>query len=202
MLGAIEFLAREPRDPDAHLLETMTSLGGRIGHCVERWRAEDRLRESDARKSAILDAAFDCIITMDAAGLVVEVNRAAERTFGYTADEMVGRELAELIIPPSLREPHRRGVERYVATGEATMVGHPVELPGDALRRQRVPGRDRDHAAAAARAAAVHRVPARHHRAQARRAGAAHARRRAGRAAPRRDRRRERGRPGARVRAW
>jgi PAS domain S-box-containing protein len=129
VLGAIEFLAREPRDPDANLLETVTSLGGRIGHCVERWRAEDRLRESDARKSAILDAAFDCIVTMDADGRVVEVNAAAERTFGYTAGEMVGRDLATLIIPPALREPHRRGVERHVATGESTMVGHPVELP-------------------------------------------------------------------------
>jgi len=129
VLGAIEFLAREPRGPDANLLDTVTSLGGRIGHCVERWRAEDRVRESDARKSAILNAAFDCIITMDAAGLVVEVNRATEQTFGYAAGDMVGRELAELIIPPVLREPHRRGVERYAATGEGTMVGHPVELP-------------------------------------------------------------------------
>src|SRR5215207_169065 len=90
VLAAFEFLAREPRDPDATLLATMTSLGGRIGQCVERWRAEDRLRESDARKSAILNAAFDCVITMDAAGLVVEVNRATEETFGYTAEEMVG----------------------------------------------------------------------------------------------------------------
>src|SRR5215218_6119066 len=129
LLGAIEFLAREPRDPDTTLLETVTSLGGRIGQCVERWRAEDRLRDSDARKSAILNAAFDCIITMDAAGHVVEVNRAAEETFGYAAHAMVGRELAELIIPPQLREAHRRGVERHVATGEGTMVGHPVELP-------------------------------------------------------------------------
>jgi PAS domain S-box-containing protein len=129
VLGAIEFLAREPRDPDANLLATVTSLGGRIGHCVERWRAEDRVRDSDARKSAILNAAFDCIITMDADGHVVEVNRATEETFGYAAGEMVGRELAELIIPPALREPHRHGVERYVATGESTMVGHPVELP-------------------------------------------------------------------------
>jgi PAS domain S-box-containing protein len=129
VLGAIEFLASEPRAPDADLLATMTSLGGRIGTCVERWRAEDRLRESDARKSAILNAAFDCVVTMDAAGLVVEVNKATERMFGYTADEMIGRELALLIVPPDLREAHRRGVARYVATGEAVMVGHPVELP-------------------------------------------------------------------------
>jgi PAS domain S-box-containing protein len=107
----------------------MASLGGRIGQCVERWRAENRLRESDARKSAILNAAFDCIVTMDADGRVVEVNDATERAFGYTASEMQGRELAELMIPPELREAHRRGVERYVATGEARMVGHPMELP-------------------------------------------------------------------------
>jgi PAS domain S-box-containing protein len=129
VLGAIEFLAPERREADADLLETMTSLGGRIGQSVERWRAEDRLRESDARKSAILNAAFDSIILMDADGLIVEVNPAAERTFGYRAEEMVGRELAELIVPPDLREAHRQGVARFVATGEGRMVGHPVELP-------------------------------------------------------------------------
>jgi PAS domain S-box-containing protein len=129
VLGAIEFLAREQREPDDNLLNTMTSLGDRIGHCVERWRAEDRVRESDARRGAILNAAFDCIITMDADCRVVEVNHATERTFGYRASEMVGRDLAELIIPPELRQAHRRGLERYVATNRSTMVGHPVELP-------------------------------------------------------------------------
>jgi PAS domain S-box-containing protein len=129
VIAAAEFLAADPRNADDDLLATMTSLGGRIGQCVERWRAEDRLRESEARKRAILNAAFDCIVTMDAEGLVVEVNRATERTFGYAASDMVGRELAELIIPPELRDEHRRGLDRYVATGQARMVGHPVELP-------------------------------------------------------------------------
>jgi PAS domain S-box-containing protein len=129
VIAAVEFLAAQRRDPDDALLETMTSLGGRIGQCVERWRAEDRLRESEERKSAILNAAFDCIITIDADGRIVEVNLATERTFGYPASEMVGRDLAELIIPPALREDHRRGLHRYVTTGQARMVGHPVELP-------------------------------------------------------------------------
>jgi PAS domain S-box-containing protein len=129
VLAAIEFLAGDRREPDDALLATMTSLGGRIGQSVERWRAEERLRESDARKTAILNAAFDCIITMDADGLIVEVNRATEETFGYAASDMVGRELAELIIPPELRDAHRRGVERWRKTHEAHMVGHPTELP-------------------------------------------------------------------------
>jgi PAS domain S-box-containing protein len=129
VLGVIEFLAGERQEPDDNLLNTVTSLGGRIGHCVERWRAEDRLRESDARRAAILNAALDCIITMDADGRVVEVNHATERTFGYRASEMVGHDLAELIIPSELREAHRRGLERNVATGRSRMVGHPMELP-------------------------------------------------------------------------
>jgi PAS domain S-box-containing protein len=60
---------------------------------------------------ATLDSALDCIIiTMDASGRVVEFNPAAERVFGFTREEAVGKELAELIIPPSLRERHRQGL--------------------------------------------------------------------------------------------
>src|SRR5690242_11972395 len=129
LLGAAEFLAPAGRTPDAALLETMASLGTRIGHSVERWRGEQRLRESDARKSAILNAAFDAIIVMDAGGHVVEVNAATEEMFGYTAEEMVGKEVAALIIPPRLREAHREGVARFNDTGETTIVGHPLELP-------------------------------------------------------------------------
>src|SRR5207253_3977590 len=68
----------------------------------------------EALNRAILETALDCIITMDAKGLVREFNPAAERVFGFTRADAVGRELAELIIPPSLREMHRRGLARYL----------------------------------------------------------------------------------------
>ena len=58
----------------------------------------------------MLDVAFDSVVTMDDRGIVLSANRAAERLFGYTAAEMVGRELAELIIPPSLRERTARAL--------------------------------------------------------------------------------------------
>ena len=98
------FSTAAPLEPDANLLATMDSLGLQISQFVERCRAVHAVQESDARKSAILNAAFDCIITMDHNGNVVEVNRAAERTFGYRAEEMIGRELAALIVPPSWRD--------------------------------------------------------------------------------------------------
>jgi PAS domain S-box-containing protein len=130
VIGAIELFARTSIAFDRALQQTMASLGRQIGQAIERARAELALRDSIARKSAILDAAFDCVITMDGDGRVVEVNRATERTFGYRADAMVGRDLADLIVPPEMRELHRRGVRRYLQTGHARMLDHPRELTG------------------------------------------------------------------------
>jgi PAS domain S-box-containing protein len=130
VIGAIELFACVRRPASRVLLQTMASLGRQIGQTVERARAEQALRDSMARKSAILDAAFDCVITMDAEGRVVEVNRATERTFGYRAAAMVGRDLADLIIPPELREPHRRGLRRYLETGQGRALDHPLDLTG------------------------------------------------------------------------
>src|SRR5204863_4616430 len=77
---------------------------------------------------AILDCALDCIITMDATGKVMEFNPAAERVFGFTREEAVGKELAELIIPAPLRERHRQGLAHYLKTGEGPMVGRRTEI--------------------------------------------------------------------------
>jgi len=86
------------------------------------------LRQSEARKSAILDSALDCIMTIDHEGRITEFNPAAERTFGYRRHEVVGKELADVIVPPSLREQHRQGFARYLATGNARVLGKRVEM--------------------------------------------------------------------------
>ena len=91
-------------------------------------RIEDAVRESEARKAAVVQASLDAIVTMDAEGRVVEFNPAAERTFGYKADEAIGREMAELIVPPDLRERHRAGLARYLSTRESRMLDRRVEL--------------------------------------------------------------------------
>ncbi len=96
---------------------------------TERVRSERALRESEARKGAILEASLDAILTMDHQGRLVEFNPAAERCFGYTREQAVGREMAELIVPPELRERHREGLRRYLATGEAKILGRRLELP-------------------------------------------------------------------------
>src|SRR5438093_2363862 len=82
---------------------------------------------------AILESALDCIITIDGEGRVCEFNPAAEKVFGYTRAEAVGQELAELIVPPSLRERHRKGLAHYLKTGEGPVLGRRIEI--NALRR-------------------------------------------------------------------
>jgi PAS domain S-box-containing protein len=73
-------------------------------------------------------AALDCIITIDAQGTILEFNPAAERTFGYSHDEAVGRRVDDLIIPPALREKHRRGLSHYLATGEGSVLNRRIEV--------------------------------------------------------------------------
>jgi len=87
----------------------------------------------EALSRTFLDSALDCIITMDASGRVQEFNPASERVFGFSRSEAVGKELAELIIPPRLRERHRQGLARYLKTGEGPLIGKLIEI--EALRR-------------------------------------------------------------------
>ena len=86
--------------------------------------------ESDQRVNAYFEAALDCVIMADASGRVVEFNPAAERTFGYSRDEALGRTMTELIVPPSLRERHRTAFARFIETGQGTMLGRRLELTG------------------------------------------------------------------------
>jgi two-component system cell cycle sensor histidine kinase/response regulator CckA len=86
----------------------------------------------EAVNRAMLITALDCIITMDATGKIREFNPAAERVFGFSREEAIGKELAELIIPPALRESHRRGLAHYLQTGEGPVLGRRIEI--NALR--------------------------------------------------------------------
>ncbi|MEP6609778.1 MAG: PAS domain S-box protein, partial [Burkholderiaceae bacterium] len=91
-------------------------------------RAERSLRASEARKSAVLQTALDAIVTIDHEGNVIDFNPAAERMFGYQREEAIGREMGELIVPPALRESHRKGMARFLATGQEHVLNRLIEL--------------------------------------------------------------------------
>ncbi len=130
IVGAMEFFARVAIEPNEALLTSMAILGSQIGQFVVRRQAEDAVRESEARNRAILDSALDAVITMDHRGYVLAFNHAAERIFGYAAAEAVGRDMADLIVPPSLRPDHRRGIARYLETEEAVILDRRLEITG------------------------------------------------------------------------
>ena len=102
---------------------------------VERNLAEERLRHeqkelrrSEAHKAAILDSSPDCVVAIDDEGRITEFNPSAEQTFGHHRSDVLGRHLADVIIPPALREKHHTGFARYLATGDSTVLGRRLEM--------------------------------------------------------------------------
>src|SRR6185503_1004093 len=91
-------------------------------------RTEAALRASEALKTAILETALDAIVSIDQDGHILDFNPAAEKMFGYAREEALGKEMAELIIPLRLRQAHRNGLARAIASGQDTIVGRRIEI--------------------------------------------------------------------------
>jgi PAS domain S-box-containing protein len=128
VLGVIEFYSKELREPPPELLRLMAALGGQIGQFLERQRVEAEVRDSEALKTAILTSALDAIVTIDHEGRIVEFNPAAERLLGFERSRVVGKVMADLIVPSRLREQHRQGLASYLATGATRVIGRRVEM--------------------------------------------------------------------------
>ncbi|MBI4523295.1 MAG: GAF domain-containing protein, partial [Deltaproteobacteria bacterium] len=93
-----------------------------------RRQAQEALKDSEARKKAMLDGALDCVIGMDHNGKVIEFNPAAERIFGYQSGQAIGQSMADLIIPPNMRARYKQGLKHYIATREGPLIGKVVEV--------------------------------------------------------------------------
>ncbi|MCH9019543.1 MAG: PAS domain S-box protein [Proteobacteria bacterium] len=133
---------REPGEPFEQSLkgdrwvqitEQRTSDGGTVGiytDTTERKRAEDALRESETRVRMVLDNVADCVVTIGENGRIQSFNPAAERVFGYTADEVIGRNVRTLMAEPD-RERHGSYIKNYLRTGKGKILGvGPREVTG------------------------------------------------------------------------
>jgi len=95
---------------------------------TDRKQAEAALEASGRQTRQILETAHDAFVAIDAAGIVTDWNPQAEESFGWSRDEAIGRDLAATIIPVAQREAHRRGIERFLTTGEGPVIGKRLEL--------------------------------------------------------------------------
>lgn len=86
------------------------------------------LSESETRVRAVIDSAMSAVIVIDEHGLITEWNVRAEKMFGWTKEQAIGKELSETIIPEKYRAPHREGMKRYRATGEGRVINQTLEL--------------------------------------------------------------------------
>ena len=94
----------------------------------DRRQANEKLADSEARARMIVDTAHDAFVGMDSSGRIVDWNAQAETIFGWSAAEVLGRQLADVVIPPEFREAHVRGIKRFLETGAAPVVNKRLEL--------------------------------------------------------------------------
>ena len=78
----------------------------------------------------VLETALDAVVVMSADGVVAEWNSNAEKIFGWSRAEAVGKQLSDLIIPHRYREAHTRGLRKYVATGDGPILNRHIEISG------------------------------------------------------------------------
>ena len=78
----------------------------------------------------LLQTTLDAVVVMTAAGTIADWNDRAVSTFGWTRDEVVGRPMADLIIPERYRDAHHNGLKRYLQTGKAVVLGRRIEVSG------------------------------------------------------------------------
>jgi two-component system sensor kinase FixL len=102
---------------------------GVLRDLTRRVRLEGELGASEARWRAIVDSAVDGIVVIDAHGRVEGFNYAAERLFGYSADEVIGRNV-DTLMPSPYREEHDAYLTRYLTTGRAKIIGLGREVQG------------------------------------------------------------------------
>jgi len=102
----------------------------RIGNQLTEQRlAAEAVRESEARYRGVADSAVEAIVSADIRGNIIYWNNGAQRVFGHSVEEVLGKPL-HILMPERYREAHQSGLARFNATSEAHVIGTTLELRG------------------------------------------------------------------------
>lgn len=125
---------REKRVFREHEINLLQVLGGIIANAISRQRMEKALLESEERFRAISEMALDAVIMIDEKGRVVYWSPSAEKTFGYAAGEVQGRDVHRLLMPSRYGEKQKQGFSAFRVSGKGHAVGRVLEMT--ALHRE------------------------------------------------------------------
>lgn len=128
--GVLEFFSDRALQADPALLQLMANVGTQVGRVIERARAEEALRRSEARFAGIISISSDAIVSVDEEQRIIFYNQGAEQTFGWTADEAMGQPL-EMLIPEIHRPGHAGKVRQFGRSGvRARRMGERGQISG------------------------------------------------------------------------
>ncbi|NKE63647.1 PAS domain S-box protein [Lentzea sp. PSKA42] len=137
VIAVLEFFDPDVRRPGPRVLDLVTDLGREVGLAAARMsdraelvRSQTTLRETVHRLQTVIGTAHDAFVALDEDGCVTEWNAAAERMFGWPRAVIMGRLLADTVVPERFRADHVAGMTRLKATGESTVLGEQIELAG------------------------------------------------------------------------
>jgi PAS domain S-box-containing protein len=106
-------------------------VGVVVGIVTGRLRgALEKSRDSEERLRAVVEHSSDAVMSSDEEGRIVGWNPAATRTFGWRAEEVLGRQLADVTIPEPIRDPYWDGLRRFLDHGDRSMIGQRFEARG------------------------------------------------------------------------
>lgn len=123
MLGFMAHRQRKARDRIESLVEEQANRN------IELALAKHQADKNEATIRAVMDNVFDAIITIDRQGIIHSVNPATERIFGYSAQEMIGRDVG-MLMPEAIRKEHTHYLERYQKSRTSRIIGAGRELEG------------------------------------------------------------------------
>ncbi len=113
---------------DYILKDRLARLPAAINSALHKKRSEAAVKHSEEVRRLIMNAALDAVICIDPNGLITVWNSQAENLFGWKEKEILGKELAETIIPVQYREAHKRGLNHYLQTGEGPVLNKVIEI--------------------------------------------------------------------------
>ena len=113
---------------DYILKDRLARLPAAINAALHRKRSEAAIKQSEEVRLLIMNAALDAIICIDTGGAITIWNSQAENLFGWKENEIIGKQLAETIIPYQYREAHKKGFKHYLQTGEGPVLNKVIEI--------------------------------------------------------------------------